>query len=406
MSRAARSVTRRSRRLRVSDLILESLSGIAQRPGRSTLSILGTAIAVAAFVAVLGLTSTAGGQISGRFTKLSATEVTLTDTGSTLTHNAGFDPSSEDRVRSLAGVLHAGVFWPAPVGSGAVRRTPDSPGESLTVMAASPDLLRAVHAQAVRGVLYDEFHDGRSERVAVLGSAAAARLGISRLDAQPAVFVKGVPLTVVGIVGAVDRQPDLLLSVMVPASTAQTLWDYPTENGTKMLIETAVGAASVVASQAAVAARPDDAARLQVSAPPDPRELKESVGTDLNLLFIALAGVALLVGAVGIANTMVVAVMERVGEIGLRRSLGAGRGAIASQFVLESSAIGLMGGVVGAGAGIAIVVGACLLQDWTPLIQPQTVLASPIIGSLTGLLAGLYPAHRASRIEPADALRR
>lgn len=318
---AAGEVAASTRRIRGTDLALEALAGIAQRPGRASLSILGTAIAVAAFVAVLGLTSTANGQISSRFTVLSATEVTVTDTGSTLTHNAGFDETSEDRVRSLTGVRHAGVFWQAPVGSAAVRTTPDSPGESLTVTAASPDLLRAVHAQAGEGALYDEFHSRRAERVAVLGQGAAARLGISRVDAQPAVFVKGFPLTVVGILSSVDRQPDLMLSVMVPSSTARALWGDPVGDGAKLLIETAVGAASVVADQAAVAARPDDPDRLQVSSPPDPRELRDSVRADLDLLFLALAGVALIVGAVGIANTMVVAVMERVAEIGLRRSL-------------------------------------------------------------------------------------
>jgi putative ABC transport system permease protein len=173
-----------------------------------------------------------------------------------------------------------------------------------------------------------------------------------------------------------------------------------------MLVETDLGAATVVANQAVIAARPDTPDRLTVTAPPDPRSLKDSVASDLNSLFLALAGVALVIGAVGIANTMLVAVMERVPEIGLRRSLGAGRGHVAFQFISESSTIGLVGGILGAAAGIATVVGVAAAGQWTPLLEPWSVSLSPLLGALTGPLAGLYPAYRASRVEPADALRR
>ena len=391
------------------DVLGEALAGIVQRPGRAALSILGTAIAiaVASFVAVLGLTSTANGQISDQFTKLSATEVTLTDTGNPDKQGPGFDAGSEQRVRSIRGVEHAGVFWTAQVGREAVSATPDSTGNALPVAAAAPDFLRAVHAQASAGMLYDEFHSTRRERVVVLGSAAANRLGITRVDSQPAIFIQGVAMTVVGILGDVDRHPELLLSVIVPDTTATDLWGQPDQaDGAKMLIESGLGAASVVARQAVVAARPDTPDRLTVTAPPDPRGLRDSVTHDLNSLFLALSGVALVVGAIGIANTMLVAVMERVPEIGLRRALGSGRGQIALQFIGESSTIGLIGGILGASVGIAVVVTVAAVRQWTPLLEPWSVTSSPILGSLTGLFAGLYPSYRAARVEPADALRR
>lgn len=395
------------RGLRMVDLFDEALAGIVQRPGRAGLSLLGVAIAVAAFVAVLGLTSTASNQISSRFTVLSATEVMITDSGEAATEGTGFNDGAEDRVRSLRGVQRAGVFWRSPVGDAAVSATNTTkPGESLAVLAASPDLLRAVHARASQGVLYDEFHDRRHERVAVLGAAAAHRLGIARPDTQPAVFVNGTPLTVVGIVGEVDRQPGLLLSVIVPARTAAALWGPPASGeGAQMLVETDLGAAQVVARQVAVAARPDAPARLKVTAPPDPHALRDSVVTDLNALYIALACIALIIGAVGIANTMLVSVLERISEIGLRRALGAHRRHVIVQFVTESSALGLLGGLLGTSVGIAVVVIVAVVQRWTPVMEPWTAFPAPLVGALTGL-AGLYPAYRASRVEPADALQR
>lgn len=119
-----------------------------------------------------------------------------------------------------------------------------------------------------------------------------------------------------------------------------------------------------------------------------------------------LAGICLVIGAVGIANTTLVAVLERTGEIGLRRALGARGRHITLQFLAESGALGALGGLVGTSIGTVTVVAMAVVRDWTPVIHPATVVAAPAIGLVTGVLAGLYPAWRASRIQPAEALRR
>jgi ABC-type antimicrobial peptide transport system permease subunit len=129
------------------------------------------------------------------------------------------------------------------------------------------------------------------------------------------------------------------------------------------------------------------------------------VRSDLDVLFLLLSGVSLLVGAIGIANVTLVSVMERTGEIGLRRALGATRRHIAAQFLLESAALGVVGGILGASVGMLVVVGVAAYNSWTPVMDPVAPLVAPLIGGVVGLLAGAYPALRAARLEPVEALR-
>jgi ABC-type antimicrobial peptide transport system permease subunit len=144
---------------------------------------------------------------------------------------------------------------------------------------------------------------------------------------------------------------------------------------------------------------------LRVSVPPEPQQLKTGVREDLNSMFLLLGGIALLVGAIGIANVTLVSVMERVGEIGLRRSVGAARRHIAAQFLAESAAMGLVGGIIGASLGILVIVVVSAQRQWTPVLDLYIPLLAAPGGALIGLVAGLYPSWRASTLEPVDALR-
>ncbi|AMW12579.1 ABC transporter [Streptomyces qaidamensis] len=412
MTTHRRSAPKRSR-LAVRDLLSEAVAGMLQRPARSVLTALGTVLGVGAFIAVLGLTGTATSQIDHRFNALTATEVSVTDIGSggTAARDLSFPRDADARVTRLNGALAAGVSWAVRLGpQEAVRAAPVGSANSVDaqtqVIAASPGIWQASGAQFAEGRAFDGFHDTHHQPVAVIGQATAARLGITTLRTQPAVFIGSTAFTVIGILKDVERKPELLMSITVPRSVAERTWRAPTDEGAQMLISTQLGAAGQIADEAAVALRPDHPEYFKVTAPPDPRSLRTAVSDDLSQLFLLLAGVCLIIGAVGIANTTLVAVLERTGEIGLRRALGARGVHITLQFLTETATLGLLGGLVGTSIGVVVVVAVAAARQWTPVIDPVTLAAAPILGLVAGLLAGLYPAWRASRIPPVEALRR
>ncbi|WP_207933538.1 ABC transporter permease [Actinomadura sp. GC306] len=378
------------------------------------LTALGTLLGVGAFVATLGLTSTAGAQISSRFDALKATEVTVQDgrppKRGALHVDQAFPADAEQRLARLNGVKAAGVYWTVGDDGVDVRRSPvrDDRGDNETtanLMAASPGALRAAGAHLSSGRLYDEGHDNRRQAVVVLGIGVAGRLGISSVERQPAIFIGDRAFTVIGIVDDVRHNTDLLLSIIVPARTAERAW--PTSDAQHaMLIETRLGAAQLIGRQAPRQLRPHDPDRLIAIVPPDPRTLRNNVEGDVDTLFLLLAAVSLVIGAVGIANTTLVSVMERTHEIGLRRALGARKRHIGAQFLTESALLGSVGGVVGTCGAVMVVVTVSAFREWSPVMDPAMVLPAPLIGTLTGLAAGLYPALKAARTEPVQALNR
>lgn len=393
------------------DLLSESVAGIFARPGRTTLTILGTVLGIGALVATLGVARTAGNQIVGRFDELAATSVVVTNESDLLGENTTRVPmpvDAEERLGRLNGVNAAGLLGAVDVGDALVRSVPipDPLAQTefpISVYAASPGLLDAVRGELRTGRFFDDGHSERADQVAVLGPGPAQRLNVNRVDQQPVIFVGEEAFVVIGILDNVLRQPELLDSLIIPEGTARSIFDL--ESQFTVQIDVEVGAAELIAEQAAIALNPDEPALLQVQKPPEPESLRRDVEGDVNALFLILGGVSLLVGAIGITNVTLVSVLERVGEIGLRRALGAGRRHIAAQFLIESTTMGLVGGIIGASLGVLVVVAISAARTWTPVLDPWLPLTAPFVGAATGLLAGLYPAIRASRLEPVEALR-
>jgi hypothetical protein len=391
------------------DLLAEALAGLSARPSRVALTVLGTVIGVGALVATLGLSKTAGNQIQGRFDALSATDVVVSPSARAGGAGATVLPwDAEQRLARLNGVAAAGTLSDVDVRGALVRSVPiNDPlaagAIQLPMKAASPGLFRAVHAQLGAGRLFDVGHSRRADRVLVLGPTAARRVGITSVAVQPAVFVGDRLYSVIGILSGVRRQASLLASAIMPEGTARR--EFALAAPALVQVETRVGAVDLIVRQAPLALSPSDPGLLKVAAPPDPRQLRGAIKNDLNALFLLLGGVSLLVGAIGIANVTLVSVLERVGEIGLRRALGAGRRHIAAQFLVESTAMGLAGGVVGASLGTLIIVGVSASKTWTPVLDPWVPLSAPLLGAVIGLLSGTYPSLRAASLEPVEALR-
>jgi putative ABC transport system permease protein len=224
------------------------------------------------------------------------------------------------------------------------------------------------------------------------------------------VFVDGIAYTVVGVYSSASRVVTDESAMLIPELTALADYGNPppgigSEEEAQMIVATRIGAAKKVAGQLAAAELPSDPSRLVVTSPASPQSLQSEVNSDLNGLFLILALVSLLIGAVGIANTTLVAVLERTEEIGLRRALGARPQHIATQFLAESTALGTLGGLVGTCLGVATVVVFAATKDWTAILNPVYTLPAPLIGSVVGLLAGVYPALRAAGTSPLAALR-
>lgn len=401
-----RTTDRVRSRLRPLDTLREAGASISQRPVRTLLTAVGTILGVGAFVTTTGLAQTARAQVSSRFDALAATEVRVQDAAPDGTNP--FPDDVDATIERLNGVNHAGLYYTVPETQAVTpRTTPTRPldaGTPIPVIAATPGAVSAARPIVATGRLYDRFHETRGEPVAVVGRAAASQLGITRVDNQPAVFVGDTAFTVVGIIDDVDRNPDLLLAVIIPAHTAGRHYDT-TDVERQVLIDTAPGAAQLIGRQAPLALRPTDPTRLQALVPPDPDTLRNQIEGDVQSLFLVLSSLALLVGTVAILNATLLNVVERRAEIGLRRALGATRSHIARQITLEAALTGTLAGALGAAVGIIAITATAVARQWTPTVDPAVIVAAPAIGILTGTIAGLAPAIRASRTPPAETLR-
>jgi putative ABC transport system permease protein len=359
-------------RLRLNDALRVTSVGLRARPLRSALSALGIAIGTAAIVAVLGLSASSQAGLLAQIDRLGTNMLTL-EAGQSVTGQPSKLPlEAPARITHLLSVLNTGLARGAWLNPGTAR-----------------------------------------EPVAVLGWAAAQRLGIDRIFPDQRIWLGGQWFNVAGVLESSPLEPDINNSALIGYPAAQRYLGYISlvqgqrTTGPPSSIYVRADTDHVAAVQALLAptANPQAADEVNVSQPSDALTARAAAAGAFDSLFLGLGVVALIVGAVGVANIMIISVLERRSEIGLRRALGATKSQIRSQFLGESILLAAVGGVVGVLAGVLATAIYASSKNWHIVIPVEAWTGGIASAILIGAFAGLMPAIRASRLPPTVALR-
>jgi putative ABC transport system permease protein len=392
-------------RLRFRDLLRLATVGLRTRKLRAALSVLGISIGIASLVAVLAISETSKADLLAKIERLGTNLLAVEPGESLLGGEAQLQAAATGRIGLLGDVESAAAV--TVVKGATVRRSSYVPAEvtnGIAVEAADPELLGTLEGATAAG----RFLDRATEQfpAIVLGAKAAQRLGIHGLGGPVQVFVAGRLFTVVGVLEPLPLVPELDSAALVGYPVAARL--FGTErNPSRVYVRARDGDARMRAALALLpsAADPWAPKEVAVSRPSDALEAQAAAEGAFTSLFLGLGAVALLVGGIGIANVMIISVLERRSEVGLRRALGARRRHIAVQFLGESFVLGICGGIVGVLLGIGATGAYAAAEGLTLLVPPVAVAGGLAAACLLGALAGLYPAMRASRLTPTEALR-
>jgi putative ABC transport system permease protein len=392
-------------RLSPLDLLGLGFVGIRTRKMRAALSALGIAIGIATMVVVTGIPASSQKallqQLSSLGTDMLRAGIADTPDGA---GKPAFPVESTSMVARIGPVRSVAAVANLHLSVSRSDRTEQGDGAGLTPLAATPNLLTLLKGKLSSG----RYLDATSSRLpmTVLGAQTASRLGIARVNPgeRPAQVLIGRQwYTVVGILDPVRLSPDLDTSVLVgwPSAVSYLKFD---SRPTVLYVRSYEPAVEQVRSVLPATIDPNQPGQVQVSRPSDALAAKRATESTFSALFLGLAGVALLVGGVGVANTMVISVLERRSEIGLRRALGAHRGQIRTQFLTESVALSTLGGLAGTVLGLAATAAYAYWQHW-PVVVPLTAIGVGIGGAaVIGVVAGVYPSMRAARLTPNEAL--
>lgn len=391
-------------RLLPRDLLRLATVGLRTRKLRAALSVLGISIGIASLVAVLAISETSKADLLAKIEGLGTNLLTVAPGESFSGEEARLPAAASGRIGLLGEVESAAAV--TRVDGATVRRSVFVPPEitgGIYVAATDPRLLGTLDGATASG----RFIDRATERypAIVLGSKAAQRLGVTRVDGLDQVYVDGRLFTVVGILEPLPLVPELDSAALIGYPAAARFFGAD-RSPSSIYVRARAGEADVRAAAALLprAADPWGPEEVAVSRPSDALQAQAAAEGAFTSLFLGLGAVALLVGGIGIANVMIISVLERRSEVGLRRALGARRRHIAIQFLGESLVLGIAGGVTGVLLGIAATGAYAAYEGLTLLVPPAAIVGGLAAACVLGAAAGLYPAMRASRLTPTEAL--
>jgi putative ABC transport system permease protein len=388
-------------RLRLADLLRVGAIGLRTRPTRAFLSALGIAIGIAAMVSVVGISASSRAELDQTLDRLGTNLLTVSPGSKMFGGDASLPLESTAMIERIGPVTDVSATGRVEAKVYRTDHIPATQSGSIGVRAGDLDLPTTVGAQLADGAWLNAA-TARYPAV-VLGSTAAARLGIPHAGPDRQVWLGGQWFVVIGILAPVPLAAELDTAALVgwPAAQSYLGFDgHPTTIYTRSLESQVLAVSAVLAATA----NPQAPNEVQVSRPSDALAAQQATDAAFTGLLLGLGAVALLVGGVGVANTMVISVLERRAEIGLRRSLGATRGQVRGQFLTESLLLAALGGVGGVLLGGLVTAGYALLQGWPGVVPAWATLGGIGATLVIGGVAGLYPAIRASRLSPTEAL--
>lgn len=389
-------------RMRAGDVAGVGSLGLRARRGRALLTALGIAVGIAAMVAVMGISASSRADLLAEIDALGTNLLQVSAGQTRIGESAELPATAPAMIRRIGPVESAAATRTVPVTVRRTDRIDDAVTGGIAVVATEPELRETLAATVRTG----RFLDAALATVptVVLGSVAADKLGLDDLDGRPLVWIGDEWFSVVGILDPVPLAPDIDRSALIGYPVAQDRFGIDDAPST-VRVRTDPDRVEAVRAVLAPTANPAEPSEASVTRPSDALAAKAQADDALTALLLGLGSVAVLVGGIGIANVLVISVLERRTEIGIRRALGATRRHIRLQFLVEAVLLAAAGGVSGVLLGAGVTAGYASSRDWT-IAVPITALAGGIgVALVVGALAGLYPAARAARLAPADAVR-